>query len=282
MAKNTGPLISAIELLSIADEKKIILLDARSGPGAKDNYQKEHLRGAQRIDLEADLAKVPADASRGGRHPLPTPQEFLTTLRRLGIEISSIVIIYDDKHGANAAARAWWMLLAAGVKNVKVLDGGYQAALAAGFPVTSEMPATLSSSFEFTNWQLQVADMDEAGAAALDKGFEVIDVREPQRYDGIYEPIDLIAGHIPGAINIPYYSNLSPDGRFLTGEELRKKYEDISSRLPKDNIIVHCGSGVTACHTLLAFAAAGLDIPKLYAGSWSEWSRNDKPIATTD
>ena len=167
------------------------------------------------------------------------------------------------------------MLKAIGHDKVQVLDGGFQEAQRVGFPINSEMTAAVPSRhYVIESWKLPVAAMDEVEKASQDQNTIIIDVRDGERYRGEKEPIDLIAGHIPGAINIPFTENLNDKGLFLPPEELKHKYLNIFDGIAAENIIVHCGSGVTACHTLLAIASAGLDIPKLYVGSWSEWSRN--------
>lgn len=167
-----------------------------------------------------------------------------------------------------------------GHKKVQVLNGGLAAADRAGMSMTNEMsPVKKTEAYTFTNWQLPLAQLSEVEKKAMDKNYLVIDVRDAYRYNGESEPIDLIAGHIPGAVNIPFTTNLDEHGLFLSPEILRKKYEQELHTIPAENIIVHCGSGVTACHSLLAMAYAGLPIPALYVGSWSEWSRNNKPIA---
>jgi thiosulfate/3-mercaptopyruvate sulfurtransferase len=191
-------------------------------------------------------------------------------------------VVYDDKNGSNAAARFWWMLKSVGHKKVQVLDGGFHAAIKAGFPTSSKTEIPLKTEpYKIENWLLPLADIHEIDKVAQDTNFLVVDVRDEQRYNGEKEPIDLIAGHIPGAINIPFTTNLDSDGFFLSPEELKNNYSKEFGDRAAENIIVHCGSGVTACHTLLALAYAGLEIPKLYVGSWSEWSRNDRPIATS-
>jgi thiosulfate/3-mercaptopyruvate sulfurtransferase len=200
-------------------------------------------------------------------------------LSSFGVTRDSHIIIYDDKNGANAAARFWWMLRAIGHEKVQVIDGGYQAGVAVGFPVSSDLaypkPAEYSASEE---WQLRTATIDEVDYARENPENIVIDVRDANRFAGLSEPIDLIAGHIPGAINVPFTENLDAEGRFLSPENLKEKYSELFGQIGTENIIVHCGSGVTACHTLLALDYAGFDIPQLYVGSWSEWSRNDKPM----
>jgi len=142
--------------------------------------------------------------------------------------------------------------------------------------------AKKTASYPLEKWMLPIADMAEVEKVSQDNDHLVIDVRDANRFNGETEPIDLIAGHIPGATNVPFTENLDADGFFLSPETLKKKYEEILAGRNSDEVIVHCGSGVTACHTLLAMAHAGMEIPKLYVGSWSEWSRNTKPMVTKD
>ena len=172
------------------------------------------------------------------------------------------------------------MLRAIGHTKVQVLDGGFEYAITAGYPADSEIVHPLATpSFKTNNWKLPTASVEEVEKAAKDKNSIVIDVRSPERYKGITEPIDLVAGHIPGAINIPFTDNLDKNGLFKSPEELKLQYQKALNNISAENIYVHCGSGVTACHTLLAMDYAGLEIPKLYVGSWSEWSRTKRPIA---
>lgn len=275
------PILSPKDLLELLQTQNIILIDARAGLNAKENYETAHLAGAIWVDLETELSEKKPDAAQGGRHPLPTVQNFATLLSRLGITPESHVVVYDDKNGANAAARFWWMLRAIGHQKVQVLDGGYQAALNTGFATNtgSEIPNS-AAAYPAATWQLPLAGINEVAQAASAEAALVIDVREAGRYLGQFEPIDLVAGHIPGAINIPFAENLDADGSFLPPAQLKDKYTEALGFFDADKVIVHCGSGVTACHTLLAIAQAGMELPKLYVGSWSEWSRNDRPIAT--
>jgi thiosulfate/3-mercaptopyruvate sulfurtransferase len=183
--------------------------------------------------------------------------------------------------GANAAARLWWMLKSIGHSRVQVLNGGFQAAIKSGFPIaTGNEEAKSASSYPESTWRLPVVNLSEVEKQVSDPNFAVIDVRDAYRYRGESEPIDLIAGHIPGAINLPYSMNLDENGLFHAPEKLREMYQPLFEEKGLSKITVHCGSGVTACHTLLAMSAAGFQIPSLYVGSWSEWSRNDKPIGT--
>lgn len=279
--KKRTPIIQADELLALYKSKKMVLVDARNGKNAKANYEEKHLEGALFVDLNSQLADIKEDLSIGGRHPLPKIENFLETVSKLGISEESHVVVYDDKNGSNAAARFWWMLKSIGHENVQVLNGGFQEAEKINFPTSSETEiANKATAYKTNNWKLQIAEIDEVEKVSQDKNHIVIDVRDADRYNGETEPIDLVAGHIPGAINIPFTENLDKNGLFLSPNELKEKYTKVFGNVKSENSIVHCGSGVTACHTLLVLAYAGLEIPKLYVGSWSEWSRNDKTIAT--
>lgn len=275
-----SPLINATELLELYKTKNVLLLDASNGKNAKAQYESKHLEGALFVDLNTELADIKEDVSVGGRHPLPTIEQFSKTLTTLGISKNRHVVVYDDKNGSNAAARFWWMLKSAGHEMVQVLNGGLKEAEKIGFPMSSnEEIRTKTEPYTIEKWLLPLADMAVVEKVSQDPNYIVVDVRDEERYNGEKEPIDLVAGHIPGAINIPFDSNLDENGLFLPPKELREKYLKAFKNTDAQNIIVHCGSGVTACHTLLAIASAGLDIPKLYVGSWSEWSRNGKTIA---
>ncbi len=281
MQPNIAPIIQASELLKLYTSEKLILIDVSNGKNAKSNYDSKHLEGAIFVDLNTQLAEINADVSIGGRHPLPKIENFLATLSNLGIAPESHIVIYDDKNGSNAAARLWWMLKAIGHEKVQVLDGGMQEAEKNNFPLSTKIPHTTKTEwYKVDHWKLKITEMDEVEKVSQNKNHLVIDVRDVERYNGENEPIDLIAGHIPGAINIPFTENLDQNGLFLAPKLLKMKYEKIFGNIEAENIIIHCGSGVTACHSLLAIAYAELEIPKLYVGSWSEWSRNNKTIET--
>lgn len=267
------PILRLQDFITIKDNPEIRIFDVRTGPNAVENYKTEHLKNAAYVSLDKDLAEI-GDFKTGGRHPLPSTEKFAETLGHLGINPNSHVVIYDDKNGGNAAARFWWMLKALGHEKVQVLDGGIQNAKANNVETESGDFKYQKEDYPSSNWILPTIDINKVEKATQDKDFVIIDVRENQRYAGITEPIDLVAGHIPNAINIPFAENLDDNGNFKSSEELREKYEDIFSQYSKNQIIVHCGSGVTACHTLLAMSEAGYEIPNLYVGSWSEWSRN--------
>lgn len=279
------PFTTSTQLISYADfvelpRNQYVLIDARGGTGAFGRYLNGHLMGAYFADLETDLAAEVSDASKGGRHPLPTQPDFAAFLGSLAITPETYVIVYDDKSGANAAARFWWMLAMSGHKRISVLDGGIEEAVKQGALLNKDLPEEPeeeTEAYPLLDWAIHTASIAEVEKAVSDAESLVIDVRETYRYLGESEPIDLVAGHIPGAKNIPYLENLR-SGVFLSTAELMSKYGLMFEKFTSDHIIIHCGSGVTACHTILAMAEAGLPVPRLYVGSWGEWSRNDKPV----
>lgn len=280
MTEKISPLIEAEELLRIYEAKDVVLVDAGNGSSSRVQFNERHLDGAIFMDLDTQLADIKEDPSIGGRHPLPPIDVFIKTVAKAGISPKNHVVIYDDKNGSNAAARLWWMLRALGHEKVQVLNGGIQAAEKIGFPMNdllNELPES-SELHNVDNWQLTQADISEVEKCSKGRKGLIIDVRDPARFRGEIEPIDLVAGHIPGAINIPFTSNLDQFGRFADPKELFQRYSDILGTVKPENCIVHCGSGVTACHTLLAMDYAGLGIPKLYVGSWSEWSRRNTDV----
>lgn len=270
-----SPITKNIEI-----SEDLVILDARAGKDARQNYLEKHIKGARFIDMDTHLAKIGQDAAFGGRHPLPDVAKFAETLSGLGISESSHIVVYDDKNGANAAARAWWMLKSFGIQNVQVLDGGIQAAEKKNAEFSSgEETFERSPVIKKDSWLLPVKGLKDVENELLNHFSTVVDVRDAYRYKGESEPIDLVAGHIPGAINIPFSENLDENGNFLEPELLKEKYTELLKDKPQ-HLIIHCGSGVTACHTILALSYAGLPIPDLYVGSWSEWSRREgKEIA---
>ena len=280
------PIITATELQEIFHQENLVILDARTGKDARENYLQNHIKGARFIDLDKDLAEIGEDAAFGGRHPLPKISKFAETLQNLGISEDSHVVVYDLANGGNAAARCWWMLKSFGVEKVQVLSGGFQTAEKAGIPLKSGEETFEKTSFILKeNWSWPTSTLEEVEKEISENSATVIDVRDAYRYRGESEPIDLVAGHIPGAINIPFSENLDENGEFLSPEILKEKYQqflaDASTPLSMTKkLIVHCGSGVTVCHTILALDYAGFPIPNLYVGSWSEWSRREgKEIA---
>jgi thiosulfate/3-mercaptopyruvate sulfurtransferase len=275
-----SPIITPKQVVENEKINPILWVDARAGSNAFEDYQKEHIAGAVFVDLNTQLADIQSDVSNGGRHPLPTPTQFCNLLNQLGITPESHVVVYDEVNCSNAASRFWWMMKSIGHQNIQVLNGGIFAAKKAGFSMKLGVETNNSTSdYSQTNWILPTADIHEVEVARKDSKKLVIDVRDAYRFEGESEPIDLIAGHIPGAINVPYSQNLDEKGDYLPKEILKEKYLKIMGEKSVQDVIVHCGSGVTACHTLLAMDYAGLEIPKLYVGSWSEWSRNNREMA---
>lgn len=274
------PIISASQFKNIHNEN-LIILDARAGKDAREKSLDHHIKGARFVDLDKDLAEIGNDTAFGGRHPLPAIEKFAETISRLGIKENSHVVIYDDKNGANAAARTWWILKSFGFENVQVLDGGFQEAEKEGVEFSSgEENFEKAEIINRKDWLLPISALEDVENELKNHSSIVIDVRDSYRYKGESEPIDLIAGHIPGAINIPFSENLDDNGNFLKPEILKVKYLKLLENKP-EKMIIHCGSGVTACHTILALHYAGFEIPNLYVGSWSEWSRREgKEIAT--
>jgi thiosulfate/3-mercaptopyruvate sulfurtransferase len=244
-------------------------LDGRSGRAA---YDAGHLPGAVFVDLDRHLA-APA-SSESGRHPLPTPEDFSAAMGSLGIGADDVVVAYDDA-GGTVAARLVWMLRVLG-RSAAVLDGG----LAAWSGPLSLDPVTRPSvEVEVEPWPTDaVATVDQVASRPTD--VVVVDVRASERYRGEVEPIDARAGHVPGALNLPFSSNLDDDGHFRRPRDLKAGFttEGVESG---SRTIVYCGSGVTACHGALAMEWAGLGLPRVYVGSWSQWSADpDKPAAT--
>lgn len=268
-AMTLDPIVSAKEL---QNRQNLAWFDCRIDEA---KYRAGHIEGAQHAQLERDLSAPAPNPAQGGRHPLPELATFATRLGRWGITPRSHVVLYDDQNGANAAARMWWLLKAVGHEQVQVVDGGLPALETAGFVLTSEAAKVEPTApYPVVELTRPTADIEEVDQARRDPARKVIDVRAAFRYRGEKEPIDPIAGHIPGAKNIELADNLNPDGRFKGAAELKALYTAALSGTSVSDAIIHCGSGVTACHTLLALERAGMPGAKLYVGSWSEWCRN--------
>ncbi len=277
------PLIDAAALARHLGDRRLVPVDCRFDlrhpTAGRDAYRTAHLPGARYASLDEDLSAPPTAGS--GRHPLPDPQRFAAWLAGLGVGEDSVVVAYDDAGGA-FAARLWWMLRWIGHDRVAVLDGGYGAWIAAGGAIetgetASPTPATLPARPDATA-HLTTAEVEHALA---DPRRVLVDARAPERFTGAVEPLDRIAGHVPGARNHPFARNLGPDGRFLGATELRRRWVDFLRGASPAAVISMCGSGVTACHNLLALEIAGLRGAKLYAGSYSEWVADPaRPVAT--
>lgn len=262
-----SPLISPEELVDDVDRWTV--LDVRWQLGRSDGrerYEAGHVPGAAYVDLESDLADPPGPR---GRHPLPAPDRFVAAMRRYGVSGRRPVVVYDDASGTSAA-RCWWLLRHHGHPEVRLLDGGWPAWLEVGGSV--ETGAATAPYGDFTARPGGLPVVDAAGAAALAEDGVLIDARAPERFRGEVEPVDPVAGHVPGAVNVPTARNLVPDGdragRFKGPDELAGEYH--LALAPGTDVGVYCGSGVTAAHDVLALELLGVTAA-LYAGSWSEW-----------
>ncbi len=259
-----------------------VIVDCRfdlANPGSgREAYTAGHIPGAVYAHLDAHLSSVPQVAT--GRHPLPASDALAATLGSWGIDNATQVIAYDAGNGAYAA-RLWWLLRWLGSVRVAVLDGGFKAWTDAGQPVSNELPAITPARFTPQLRPEMVMSADQVQKAVQSPEWRVLDARAPERYAGLVEPLDPVAGHIPGARNHPFNGNLGSDGRFLPAATLRERLQQSLDTVPAGQSIMMCGSGVTACHNLLALEVAGLPGARLYAGSWSEWIRNPaRPVAT--
>ena len=277
----TTPLIDAAGLATRLTDANTVVVDCRADlldyEWGLRQYQAGHIPGAVHASLATDLSG-PASPTTG-RHPLPSPQQFAATLARWGVTPASRVIAYDQGPGPYAA-RLWWLLRAVGHADVQVLDGGWAAWTAAALPLQTaidERTASVVAAREFAGW----VDADTVLAGLRAGSVRVVDARGADRYAGQNETIDPIAGHIPGAVNQPFTSNLTPDGRFKPPHLLREQWLARLDATAPTQLIASCGSGITACHNLLALSQAGLEGGRLYAGSWSHWIRDPhRPIAT--
>ncbi|MER7791860.1 sulfurtransferase [Streptomyces sp. NPDC097640] len=270
-------IITASDLMDeLAGEQPPLLLDVRyqlGGPPGRPAYEAGHLPGAVYVDLEAELA---GPAGAAGRHPLPDLSVFAAAMRRAGVRADRRVVAYDGGQGW-AAARAWWLLRWAGHPSVRVLDGGLAAWTEQGGPLSTEATAPPEGDFEPRPGGLPLLDAD--GAAALARRGVLLDARAGERYRGEVEPIDPVAGHIPGAVSAPTMENVTPEGRFLPAERLAERFGELGAAEGTE-VGVYCGSGVSAAHQVLALAVAGVPAA-LYVGSWSEWSADPaRPVAT--
>lgn len=259
----SGPLISAGELRTLLATGPVTVLDVRyrmGGPPGLDEHARGHVPGSAYVDLDADLA---APAGPGGRHPLPRPDDFAAAMRRAGVRQDRPVVVYDD-WSAHAAGRAWWLLRHHGHDDVRLLDGGWSAWRAAGGDVEVGAVTTPPGDFTARPGRMPVVEVDDVLDVSV-----LIDARAAERYRGETEPVDPVAGHIPGAVNVPTSTNLRPDGTFRDAEELRASYAAVGA-VPGADVAVYCGSGVTAVHDLVALEIVGVHAA-LYPGSWSGW-----------
>jgi len=273
-----SPLISPQDLAALlAGERPPTVLDVRwrlGGPPGRESYAVGHLPGAVFVDLDAELAAPPGRP--GGRHPLPELAAFERSARRWGVRRDRLVVAYDDAD-TTAAARAWWLLRYFGHDQVAVLDGGFRGWRAAGLPVDTAEPGVEPG--DFTARPGNMALLDAEGAATVARDGVLLDARSAERYRGEVEPIDPVAGHVPGALSAPIASNVDSSGRLRPGPELRERLMSLGVH-GETPVGVYCGSGVTAAAQVLALELAGVPAA-LYVGSWSDWiSDPARPVAT--
>jgi len=241
-------------------------------------YREAHIPGAVYAHLDEDLSG-PIVPGRTGRHPLRDPEQLARKLGGWGIDNRTQVVAYDDAGGA-FAARLWWLLGWLGHDAVAVLDGGWPRWVREGRPVRGGIETRTPRTFVPRIRPERVVSADEVLQHLHDPAWRLLDARAPARYRGEQEPIDPVAGHIPGAVNAPFAENLTPDGTFRPSEQLRQRFEALLGDVPSERVVCYCGSGVTAAHNLLAMAHAGLPGARLYAGSWSEWITDPRrPVA---
>ncbi|MBW1245894.1 sulfurtransferase [Pseudomonas tolaasii] len=283
------PLAQLISPQQLAERQKaggLVILDCRFALEDPDygrcSYEEGHIEGAQYADLERHLSG-PVTKGVTGRHPLPTADALVRQLRMWGVSADTDIVLYDDGPGAYAA-RAWWLLAWLGKRDgVFILDGGLKAWHAAGFPLSLDAPVIEPGTFAGTPDNHLLLDAEHLQKRLGQPGLTLIDARAQARFRGEVEPIDPVAGHIPGAQCAAFNENLGSDGRFLPAEQLKQRFAaQLQGRSP-DELVAYCGSGVTACHNLFALSLAGYPLGKLYAGSWSEWITDPaRAVATGD
>ena len=274
--------IEPAEVVPHLGDPRWAIVDCRfdlANPGAGyEQYRSGHIPGARYAHLNQDLSGPITPST--GRHPLPPLEEFARRLGAWGIDERSQVIAYDDAGGA-IAARLWWMLHWVGHEAAAVLNGGLKAWLAAGLPLEADERRATPATFVARPRAEQAVTLDELVPALADRSVVLVDARSADRFAGQNETLDPVAGHVPGARNHPFMSNLDAERRFLPTHVLRERWSKTLADASADRVVTMCGSGVTACHDLLALQIAGFSGARLYPGSWSEWIRDARrPIAT--
>lgn len=276
-----GPLISALDLAGCIDDCLVVDVrhDLLDPPAGRRGYDAAHIPGAVFLSQDDDLAS--AKTGSNGRHPLPSRDKLAARLAGLGLSKGGKLVVCDAQ-GGMYAGRLWWLARWLGHDTAAVLDGGIAAWQRAGFPVTAEAPRpSAAGNFSASPTLVRAVDAAEILAAIGTGSMLVVDARAGERYRGETEPMDPVAGHIPGAANRPFAANLRPDGTFKPAEVLRAEFETLLAGRSAGSVVNQCGSGVTACHNLLAMEYAGLSGSALYPGSWSEWCADrSRPVAT--
>ncbi|MCQ2029642.1 sulfurtransferase [Stutzerimonas zhaodongensis] len=278
-------LIDATELAERLSQPDLRILDCRfsldDASYGQRSYAQGHIPRAMFLDLEKDLSG-PVTPERTGRHPLPDPVRLVERLRAAGLNDDSQVVLYDDGNGS-FAARAWWLLAWLGKRDgVYLLNGGLKAWRDANGAMTDSATALASGDFSGEPDDGLVVDAFQVLEQMNRSALTLLDARALPRFLGREEPIDPVAGHIPGAHCFPFTENMDASGRFLSGDELRERFRSTLAGRPEGTTVAYCGSGVTACHNLFAMCLAGYPLAKLYPGSWSEWITNPvRPISTS-
>lgn len=279
-------LITAEQLHAQMAQPGLILLDCRfslEDPAyGQHSFSAGHIPGAQFIDLEKDLS-APVIRGKTGRHPLPEPGQLIQRLRQLGVNNDSTLVLYDDGP-SSFAARCWWLLAWLGKRDgVLILDGGLNAWKAAGYELTTEEVQLPPGNLDGRPHNDMLLTAEDVAAMLNDADVTLLDARGLPRFRGEVEPIDPVGGHIPGAVCMPFSDNLDSNEHFLSPQQLRKRFEAVIGNHAPESVVAYCGSGVTACHNLFALSLAGFPLPRLYAGSWSEWITDpQRPVATGD
>ena len=276
-------LVTAEELLPHLDDPNWLVIDCRFSlqePGkGREDYLEEHIPGSIYAHLDEDLSG-PVVPGKTSRHPLPSLERIVELFSAWGIDERVQVVVLDFK-GGGMAVRLWWMLQWLGHEAVALLDGGWGGWKEKGFPVTSEIVEPSPRTFVPRMQEGWTMDAHQVDAVRKDPRFRVVDSRSYDRYLGLQEPIDPVAGHIPGAICMDFMENLDEQGFFKSADELRRRFEQAIQGVPADHVVFYCGSGVTSCHNVFAMRLAGLGMPRIYPGSWSEWITDPRrPVAT--
>jgi thiosulfate/3-mercaptopyruvate sulfurtransferase len=288
-SKPPSPLVDAAALRAALGHARLVLLDASfdlADPSAGARaWAAGHVPGAQYAHLERDLSgpKLAPGPGFSGRHPLPARSAFAATAGRWGIAPDRLVVVMD-RQGGPYAARLWWMLRWLGHGQVWLLDGGVPAWVAAGGALTAATTPIPAALPPYPTAEAAAMPTVTADALARELGRAIlVDARAPERFRGDVEPLDTVAGHVPGALNRPFKDNLDAGGRFKPRARLAQEFRDLLAAANDEAVVHLCGSGVTACHNLLAMTAAGLPGGRLYPGSWSEWSADPaRPVARGD
>ncbi len=273
-------LISASDLAAHLKDANVIVCDCRHDLAhyelGRNAYAQAHIPGARFLHLDEDLSGPKTGIN--GRHPLPHPITFTLRLAALGIDNSKQVVAYDSSGGVYAS-RLWWMLRWVGHTNAAVLDGGIDAWVKAGKPVTTELPVIKPTTYNPNPSPQSAVSVNEVAANLDHKKLRILDARSPDRFRGENETLDPVAGHIPGALNRFFKSNLADDGCFKPAATLKTEFASVLNEHAPASVVHQCGSGVTACHNLLAMEVAGLSGSRLFPGSWSEWvSDRKRPV----